>query len=92
MKTILFLVCLLSMGCLTRTEVLYCGSTPRAENLTGVMRLAQRKVRVVVEGSDRVAEFIIHQPGEMMLLRDSDVSALIAKIKALRAKVAELTP
>lgn len=85
MKKIAMLVCCLSMmGCLTRTEVLYCGSTQRPENLTGVMRLAQRKVRVVVEGSDRVGEFIIHQPGEFVLIRDTDLSQLIKNTQRLK--------
>ena len=90
MKMILFLACLLSMGCLTRTEVLYASPAKRPENLNGFMRLAQRKVRVVVEGSDRVAEFIIHQPGDMLLVKDSDVSAMVAKIQAQAARIVEL--
>jgi hypothetical protein len=47
------------------------------------MRLAQRKVRVVVEGSDRVAEFIVQHPGEFMLIKDSDLSRLIDNTRKL---------
>ena len=80
---ILIAACCLSMGCLTRTEVLYARATKAPDNLNGIMRLAQRKVRVVVEGSDRVGEFIIHQPGEMMLIHESDLSRLISNTRKL---------
>ncbi len=84
MKMILIAACLISMGCLTRTEIMYAGATQRPENLKGIMRLAQRKVRVVVEGSDRVGEFIIDHPGEMMLIRDADLSQLIKNTRRLK--------
>lgn len=80
---ILILVCLLSMGCLTRTEVLYARATKVPENINGVMRLATRKVRVTVEGSDRVGTFRTIDPHGYMLIHEADLSRLIENTRKL---------
>lgn len=85
MKTILIAAFCLSMaGCLTRTEVLVARLEKSPDNLNGVMRLAQRKVRVIVEGSDRVGRFTIEQPAAYILIHEGDLSRLIANTKRLR--------
>ena len=83
MKMILMAVCLISMGCFTRTEILYARATKAPENLKGVMRLADRKVRVVVEGSDRVGTFRVDQPGAFVLIHEADLSRLIENTRKL---------
>ena len=85
MKTILMALCLTCMaGCLTRTEVMYARATKAPENLNGVMRLAQRKVRVTVEGSGRVGVSIFDQPGAMILVHEGDLSRLIENTRKLK--------
>ena len=84
MRMILIAVCLLSMGCLTRTEVLYARATKAPENLNGIMRLAERKVRVAVEGSDRVGIVVLDQPGAFMVIHEADLSRLIANTQKLQ--------
>lgn len=83
MRMILTLVCLTCMGCLTRTEVLYARATKVPDNVTGVMRLADRKVRVVVEGSDRVGIFKTIDPQGYMLIHEADLSRLIENTRKL---------
>jgi len=68
---------------LTRTEVLYARATKVPENIDGVMRLADRKVRVVVEGSDRVGTFRTIEPQGYMLIHEADLSRLIENTRKL---------
>jgi hypothetical protein len=68
---------------LTRTEVLYARATKVPDNVTGIMRLADRKVRVVVEGSDRVGEFRTIDPQGYMLIHEADLSRLIENTRKL---------
>ena len=83
MKMILMLVCLTCMGCFAKTEVLYARATKVPENLNGIMRLADRKVRVVVEGSDRVGVFKTIDPQGYMLIHEADLSRLIENTRKL---------
>lgn len=69
--------CLSIAGCFTRTEVLYARATKAPENLNGIMRLATRKVRVVVEGSGRVGTFRTIDPHGYMLIHEQDLSRLL---------------
>ena len=83
MKMILMVLCLIGTGCLTRTEVLYARATKAPENLNGVMRLASRKVKVTVEGSDRVGVFQVDHPGAFILIHEADLSRLIENTRKL---------
>ena len=62
---------------------MYGGPTQRPANLTGNLRLAQRKVKVTVEGSDRVGVAIFDQPGAMMLIHELHLSRLIENTRKL---------
>lgn len=83
MKMILILSCLIGTSCLTRTEILYARATKVPENINGIMRLATREVRVVVEGSDRVGTFRTIDPQGYMLIHEADLSRLISNTKKL---------
>ncbi len=80
---ILIAACLTCMGCLTRTEVLVARLEKSPDNLAGVMRLAQRKVRVVVEGGERVGRFTVEQPAAYILIHEGDLSRLIENTRKL---------
>ncbi len=80
---ILMVLCLIGTGCFTRTEVLYARATKAPENLNGVMRLASRKVKVTVEGSDRVGTFRTIDPHGYMLIHEADLSRLIENTRKL---------
>lgn len=80
---IMMLGCFLSMGCFSRTEVLYARATKKPENLTGVMRLAQGKVRVHVEGTNRVGTFRTMEPLGYMLIHEADLAKLLENTRKL---------
>ena len=84
MKMILIAAYFLSMGCFSKTDVLVARLEKSPENINGVMRLAQRKVRVIVEGGDRVGTFTIEQPAAYILIHEGDLSKLIANTKRLQ--------
>jgi hypothetical protein len=71
-------------GCLTRTQVLYARATRLPEELTGVMRLAQDKVKVNVIGTDRVGTFKTVDPGGYVLIHEQDLGKLVKTVKELR--------
>jgi hypothetical protein len=64
--------------------VLYARATRLPEELTGTMRLAEKKVKVNVIGTDQIGEFTTVDPGGYVLIHEQDLAKLIETIKELR--------
>jgi hypothetical protein len=62
------------------TEVLYARATQAPDEAAGMMRLAQRDVRVTVDGEDGVGEFVAVDPGAYLLVHEQDYAALVRAV------------